>query len=254
MRTLRRLVASLAAAVALGLVTTGATLAADPTEVDLAAIFDGDGQAGAEPAMADDGADADARANAAATFDAEAAIDPENAALDSDAAVDPDADAAADTDGSIGADEGNSPAEGAGDACLRLAISGDAGACGADSAPGSASGADDNAVETQARLAKAADAGTGDEGTAATTALGACTSVAVFDDASSCETAGAPPDGDRAPGAITALDSAAGDGPGGGSLPDTASNLFSDPLAPLTVFLALVAGSALLRRLRRAMG
>jgi hypothetical protein len=58
----------------------------------------------------------------------------------------------------------------------------------------------------------------------------------------------------RAPGAITAPDSAGGDGPGGESLPDTARRLLGDPLAPLTVFLALLAGSSVLRRLRDAIG
>jgi hypothetical protein len=292
---------------ALGLATTGATLAADPIEVDLSGLLEGDGQAELELDLLDDEADAEADVDAAATLDVDAdTVLDADSVLDADADVtadakatfrgstrarqladaaaavdtDADADVAGDTDlgntrvtgfmaldvcarlallgktgpcdedpsgpsagdavvdgdatlradaaldaalsdgdGSIGPDDGDLAAAAAADACLRLAVLGDAGSCAAESAPGGGpSDADDNAIEALAKLATAVDAAATDEGTAATAALDACASLAVFGDASTCGLTSAPDDGDTAPGTddpgTSPDDDGAGTGPG----------------------------------------
>jgi hypothetical protein len=215
----------------------------------------------------------DGDAAAGPSGDGDAALDAD-ATLGADGALDA---ALIDEDGVTGADDGTLAAAGAADACARLAIFGDAGSCAGDSAPGGGSpDADDNVVEAVAKLATAADATAGtDEGTAADAALDACASVALFGDGSACGPASAPDDGETgpdeggtgpgtdvpgtasddigsgtAPGEITRPDTAAGDGHRESSLPDTASMLLGDPFVPLAVFFALLAGSALLGRVR----
>ena len=326
MRTLRRLVASLGAAMALGLAMTGVTLAADPLDVDVSAILDGDVDADVAVDLLDSDTEADAAIDADAVLDGDAVLDAVldadidadavlDADIDADAVLDADADAAddarvtgflaldlctrlalldradscaLDTPGSsgagdatlnadatldaaldhglIGPDDGTLAATAAADACVRLALFGDAGACDAAAPGDGTSDADDSVVEALAKFAAAADAAVTDEGTAATAALEACASMALFGDASACRQAGAPGDGDEtpssddqgtalddgsgtAPGSVSRPDAAAGEGPGG-SLPDTASLLVGEPFAPIALFLVLLAGSAALRRMR----
>lgn len=369
MRTLRRLVTSIGASVALGLAMAGVTLAADPLEVDTSAVVEGDGQAELEIDPFDEGADAAADVGANATADADVDLDTD-AVLDTDAAADVDAHVAADaaarlnawaedrhvvdaeavieheadvaadvagdaeladadatgfqaldvcvrlalldkagscmddasggqgggdavlygtadlqadaaldavssvTDGWLGPDDADLAADTAADACLRFALFGNAGSCAGDPAPGGgASDVDAGAVEAVARLTTAADAAAStDEGTAATAALDACASFALFADTATCGFASAPddgdtapddgtapdtdypgtsPDGGTAPATITRPDAAAGDG-SAGSLPDTASGLIGDPFVPSAILVMLLAGSAVLRRMRGA--
>jgi hypothetical protein len=357
MRTLRRVVASFGAAMALGLAMTGVTLAADPVEVDVSAILGGGSQADdpsdlldldvdvAVDVDIDAAVDAAADIDATSTIDADALLDADatiaaNATawldtwaddsplIDAEAVVDADADIVADiaSDANLGRDDvtgflaldvcarlailekagscgtgapraartGDAVLDGAADvhaaavidhdddlfdlddpnlaaaiaadACVRLAILGDAGSCAADQAPDSGTGdGEADLVEALARLAATADAATAtDEDTLATAALDACVSLGLFSDAVACGLAGAPDDGDTAPddgdtapddgdgaapGSVTRPDASAGGGPGG-SLPDTASRLFDDPFGPAAVVVMLFAGGALLRRMR----
>lgn len=181
-----------------------------------------------------------------------------NAVVDGHASLaDSALDAALSEDGSIGPDDGNLAAAAASDSCVRFAVLDDAAACAAEArSDDGSSTADDNAVESPAKLATGADAAATEEGTTGTAALDSCASVAINADASACAMASEPGGGDgsgTAPGAITRPDAAAdGEGPGG-SLPDTASMLFGNPFGPLAVLLALLAGSTALRRVRIAM-
>jgi hypothetical protein len=160
----------------------------------------------------------------------------------------------------IDLDDPNLAAAIAADACVRLVILGDAGSCAADQAPDSGTGdGDADVVEALARLAATADAATAtDEAPQATATLDACVSLGLFSDAAACGLASAPDDGGTAPddgggvapGSVTRRDASVGGGGPGGSLPDTRSQLFGDPFVPATVLVMLIAGGALLRRMR----